>query len=214
MREPVPVTIEFLDRDADTIGICQARITIGESGAIGDIRTVISAEPAPVVSPGAVALHVIDPGKPIQNAHCESFHGRLRDECLNAQWFLGLADARRLVEAWRQDGHRRRPDSALGDRTPEEFRRAADEPPITRQELAGLSSCLDQSTGAGQNESSSWSLLGSLTQRGTPTGQRQAPSRQVWLPGQAPLGLVPSAAVAKVHVEPLQAAVRQAALTQ
>ena len=35
----------------------------------------------------AVTLHFIDPGKPIQNAHCESFHGRLRDECLNEHWF-------------------------------------------------------------------------------------------------------------------------------
>ena len=46
----------------------------------------------------AVALHVIAPGKPIQNAHCESFNGRLRDECLNEHWFFGLGDARRIVE--------------------------------------------------------------------------------------------------------------------
>lgn len=47
----------------------------------------------------AVTLHFIDPGKPIQNANCESFHGRVRDECLNEPCFLGLGDARRLVEA-------------------------------------------------------------------------------------------------------------------
>jgi putative transposase len=69
----------------------------------------------------AVALHFIDPGKPIQNAHCESFHGRLRDECLNEHWFLGLSDARQLVEAWRQDYNRARPHSALGYQTPVEF---------------------------------------------------------------------------------------------
>jgi putative transposase len=69
----------------------------------------------------AVTLHFIDPGKPIQNAHCESFHGRLRDECLNEQWFLGLGDARRIVETWRQDYNRARPHSALGYRTPAEF---------------------------------------------------------------------------------------------
>lgn len=45
-REPVRVVIEFLD-DVDTSGIYQARVTIGESGMIGDIRTVIAAEPAP-----------------------------------------------------------------------------------------------------------------------------------------------------------------------
>lgn len=73
----------------------------------------------------AVALHFIDPGKPIQNAHCESFHGRLRDECLNEHWFLSLGDARRIVEAWRQDYNRRRPHSALGYQTPAEFAQQA-----------------------------------------------------------------------------------------
>jgi putative transposase len=69
----------------------------------------------------AVTLHFIDPGKPVQNAHCESFHGRFRDECLNEHWFLGLADARRIVEAWRQDYNHHRPHSALGYQTPAEF---------------------------------------------------------------------------------------------
>jgi putative transposase len=68
-----------------------------------------------------VILHFIDPGKPMQNAHCESFHGRLRDECLNEHWFLGLADARRIVENWRQDYNRIRPHSALGYQSPAEF---------------------------------------------------------------------------------------------
>jgi putative transposase len=68
-----------------------------------------------------VALHFIDPGKPVQNAYCESFHGRLRDECLNEHWFLGLGDARRIVEDWRQDYNRARPHSALGYLTPLEF---------------------------------------------------------------------------------------------
>jgi putative transposase len=73
----------------------------------------------------AVALHFIDPGQPIQNAHCESFHGRLRDECLNEQWFLSLGDARRIVEAWRQDYNRHRPHSALGYQTPAEYAQRA-----------------------------------------------------------------------------------------
>ena len=72
-----------------------------------------------------VTLHFIDPGKPIQNAYCESFHGRLRDECLNEQWFLSLTDARRIVEAWRQDYNRKRPHSALGYQTPVEFAQRA-----------------------------------------------------------------------------------------
>ena len=73
----------------------------------------------------AVTLHFIDPGKPIQNAHCESFHGRLRDECLNEHWFLSVHDARQLVEAWRQDYNHTRPHSALGYQTPVEFAQRA-----------------------------------------------------------------------------------------
>ena len=69
-----------------------------------------------------VTLRFIDRGKPVQTAHAESFNGRLRDECLNQHWFLGVADARRIIEAWRQDDHHHRPHSALGYRTPEEFR--------------------------------------------------------------------------------------------
>jgi putative transposase len=72
-----------------------------------------------------VTLRLIDPGKPIQNAHGESFHGRLRDECLNEHWFLQLGEARRIVEAWRQDDHQARPHSALGYQTPVEFARHA-----------------------------------------------------------------------------------------
>jgi putative transposase len=68
-----------------------------------------------------VRLHFITPGKPVQNAHIESFHGRFRDECLNESWFLTMMDARRIIEAWRQDYNTRRPHSALGYRTPEEF---------------------------------------------------------------------------------------------
>ncbi len=69
-----------------------------------------------------VTPRFIDPGKPVQNAHAESFNGRLRDECLNQHWFLGLADARRIIEAWRQDYNQHRPHSAIGHRTPEELR--------------------------------------------------------------------------------------------
>jgi transposase InsO family protein len=48
-----------------------------------------------------VKLHLIEPGKPNQNAYIESFNGRLRDECLNEHWFGNLAYAQTLIEAWR-----------------------------------------------------------------------------------------------------------------
>src|SRR5947209_2960312 len=60
----------------------------------------------------------IQPGKPVQNGHVESFNGRFRDECLNATWFLNLTDARRKIEAWRKEDKQERPHRSLADRTP------------------------------------------------------------------------------------------------
>jgi len=65
--------------------------------------------------------HYIQPGRPMENGYVESFNGRFRDECLNENWFYGLAEARDIIEAWRQDYNQCRPHSALGYRTPEEF---------------------------------------------------------------------------------------------
>lgn len=66
------------------------------------------------------AIH-IQPGKPTQNAFVESFHGRLRDECLNVSWFWNLLDARKKISAWRNEYNCHRPHSALGYLTPTEF---------------------------------------------------------------------------------------------
>jgi putative transposase len=68
-----------------------------------------------------VLLRYITPGQPMQNGHAEGFNGQFRDECLNAHWFLHLADARRTIESWRQDYNQHRPHSALAYRTPHEF---------------------------------------------------------------------------------------------
>jgi putative transposase len=68
-----------------------------------------------------VRLEFIQPGKPVQNAYVESFNGRLRDECLNANWFTSLNDARRKVEEWRRDYNQERPHSSLGYLSPTAF---------------------------------------------------------------------------------------------
>ena len=70
-----------------------------------------------------VRLEFIQPGKPTQNAYAESFNGRLRDECLNANWFTSLSDARRKIETWRQDYNQQRPHSSLDYLPPAEFAR-------------------------------------------------------------------------------------------
>ena len=64
-------------------------------------------------------------GKPTQNARVESFHGRLREECLSVSWFQNLFDARRKIAAWRTEYNEERPHSSLGYQTPKEFAEAA-----------------------------------------------------------------------------------------
>ena len=72
-----------------------------------------------------VRLEFIQPGKPVQNAYVESFNGRLRDECLNANWFTSLRDARQKIENWREDYNQQRPHSSLNYLPPVEFARTA-----------------------------------------------------------------------------------------
>jgi putative transposase len=59
----------------------------------------------------------------MQNGHVESFHGKLRDECLNASWFGNLWDARAKIGAWRKEYNEERPHSSLGYVAPREFAR-------------------------------------------------------------------------------------------
>ena len=65
----------------------------------------------------------IRPGSPWENGHIESFHDKLRDECLNRELFGTLAEARVILESWRVEYNEHRPHSALGYQTPEEFAR-------------------------------------------------------------------------------------------
>ena len=62
----------------------------------------------------------IQPGKPYQNGYIESFNGKLRDECLNESVFVNLQEAKRLVEAWREEYNKQRPHSSLNGKTPNE----------------------------------------------------------------------------------------------
>jgi putative transposase len=64
----------------------------------------------------------IQPGRPMQNGHVESFHGRLRDECLNASWFRTLNDVRRTLDDYRQEYNCERSHSSLAYRAPVEFK--------------------------------------------------------------------------------------------
>jgi putative transposase len=66
----------------------------------------------------------IAPGSPWQNGTVERFNGKLRDECLNREWFISVRDARVLIEQWRSFYHHQRPPSALGYRPPAVIRKA------------------------------------------------------------------------------------------
>jgi len=70
---------------------------------------------------GRLQWHYIEPGKPVQNPFVESFNSKLRDECLNENVFLTLAEARKTIEAWRHDYNHHRPHYSLGALTPTEF---------------------------------------------------------------------------------------------
>lgn len=62
----------------------------------------------------------IEPGKPWQNGSVESFHATFRRECLDAEEFAHLREAKILIEQWRWEYNTQRPHSSLGYRTPAE----------------------------------------------------------------------------------------------
>jgi putative transposase len=75
-----------------------------------------------------VTLHFSRPGKPTDNAFIGSLNGKFRAECLNANWFLSLDEARQKCEAWRRDYNEVRPLSAIGNKVPIMLHRAAGNP--------------------------------------------------------------------------------------
>jgi putative transposase len=65
-----------------------------------------------------VTLDFSRPGKPTDNGFIEAFNSKLRSECLNAHWFLTLADSREKLETWRRYYNEERPHSAIGYNVP------------------------------------------------------------------------------------------------
>jgi putative transposase len=86
-----------------------------------------------------VTLDFSRPGKPTDNAFIESFNGKFRAECLNANWFLSLDEARAKCEAWRRDYNEVRPHSAIGNKTPMELHRMAASPASQQSDEARIS---------------------------------------------------------------------------
>ncbi|MEW6420173.1 MAG: transposase [Deinococcota bacterium] len=56
-----------------------------------------------------------------QNGFAESFHSRLREECLNQEVFSSARHAGVVLDSYRSFYNARRPHSSLGYRTPDQF---------------------------------------------------------------------------------------------
>ena len=72
-----------------------------------------------------IGTRFIQPGKPWQNGFAESFHSRLREECLNQEVFYSARHAQVVLDGYRTFHNASRPHSSLGYRTPDEFAQQA-----------------------------------------------------------------------------------------
>jgi putative transposase len=103
--------VRVLERLAGTIGL--PSVIVSDNGPEFSGRTLDA-----WAYRHRIALRFIRPGKPIENAYVESFNGKFRDECLNEHWFLSVAEAQQIIEAWRVDYNTVRPHRSLGQWTP------------------------------------------------------------------------------------------------
>jgi putative transposase len=78
--------------------------------------------------PKGVTLDFSRPGKPTDNAFIEAFNGRFRSECLNAHWFLTLADAREKMEDWLRYYNEVRPHGPIGNKPPISLQNSGGQP--------------------------------------------------------------------------------------
>lgn len=110
--------VRVLERLAETIGLPQ--VLVSDNGPEFAGRTLDA-----WAYRRGVTLRFIRPGKPIENAYVESFNGKFRDECLNEHWFLSIAEAQTIIDAWRVDYNTVRPHRSLGQQTPAAYAAAA-----------------------------------------------------------------------------------------
>jgi putative transposase len=69
-----------------------------------------------------IAIHFIQPGKPMQNGYIERFNRLYREAVLDAYLFFELDQVRQLTEEWIDEYNYRRPHEALNNLTPEEWK--------------------------------------------------------------------------------------------
>src|SRR5690349_6647221 len=112
-----------------------------------------SPRPSASGSPRSAKAAYIEPGSPWENGYCESFNGKLRDELLDGEIFYSLAEAKVVIEGWRQHYNTNRLHSALGYRppAPEVVRWPARHPDRSSQARHALTFSPDHLVGAGQD---------------------------------------------------------------
>jgi putative transposase len=83
-------------------------------------------------APRSITLDLcfIRSGRPVENVFIESFNGRLRDECLNVEWFGSLHQARERLAQWHDHYNLYRPHSALDDQSPATFASSYQSPEV------------------------------------------------------------------------------------
>ena len=72
-----------------------------------------------------VTILFVEKASPKQNGFVESFHSRMRDECLNAEEFDSVLEARVVIGQWRDLYNNTRRHRGLGLKTPAVFRAEA-----------------------------------------------------------------------------------------
>jgi transposase InsO family protein len=125
-RQSLAVHVAWSIRAVDVITVLEA--SIGRYGAPEHLRSDNGPEfIAYAIQDWLAAAQIktlyIRPGSPWENGHIESYHDKLRDECLNRELFGSLREARIILEAWRIEYNERRPHSSLSYQTPGEFAR-------------------------------------------------------------------------------------------
>jgi putative transposase len=120
----------------------------------------------------------IEPGSPWQNPYVESFGSRIRDELLAVELFSCLAEARVLIEDWRQDYNQHRPHSALGMLAPAVFAASLRQPLLS-----------STATTAGEGVEERHRLAHPLSDPqplSSPPGQQQSPAEEITPPSTQP----------------------------
>ena len=125
-RQCISLRVARRLKSEDVLAALERAIT--DRGAPGNIRSdngpeFISKLTRQYLKDKGIKTLYIEPGSPWQNPYVESFHNRLREECLNQELFLSLAEARIVIENWPNQYNRIHPHRHLGFLSPNKFAR-------------------------------------------------------------------------------------------